>query len=483
MKTRIPALLLACIMTVLCLAACSSGKSNADTGNGSTTANENNEFAEINEYVESLKKDFSFNGDTVSIVGKESDHCEDEEVTGNLENDALYNRMREIEEIFGITYAYDICTGENHDASPSLEVMDKVETDVMSGLGTYDLAHSNIMVGGQVMLGNSLLQPVEGFAALDFSRSWWINDIENQFGIGGHLYFLTGKIVTDHYVDPACLLFNKELAENYNIEDLYALVKSGEWTFDKMIEVSSVIPAKSGTYRLGLGNYECGLSLYFGAGFSLSDVDEDGNITLPATLGNDNIDFIDKVATAIDDNSTYFVDKRVENAEAPSFEEGEVLFSTDSMGGVSYYREKDVEFGILPMPKRDTDQKDYISYSHAMSVCSYTVSKVAKDPEKSAVIAEAMAALSEKYLEPAYYEKALKGRGTYDTESREMLDLIYAAKKVDYAATYQWGGIWELIDDAITGVKDSYVGSYTSSARFGNLKVKQLLSKIEADNK
>lgn len=483
MKTKFLALFLACIMIILCLAACSDKKTLAD-GEGSSTNNGGvDEYAEINEYVASLKKDFPFNGDTFSIVGKIGDHCEDEEVTGNLENDALYNRMREIEDVFGITYMYDICTGENHESSPSLEVMDKVETDVMSGLGTYDLAHSNIMVGGQVMLGNSLLQPVEGFAALDLSRSWWINDIENQFGIGGHLYFLTGKIVKDHYSDPACILFNKKLADNYNLEDLYELVKAGEWTFDKMIEVSSVIPANSGTYRLGLGNYECGLSLYFGAEFSLSDVDEEGNITLPVNLGNDNIDYIDKVAAAIDDNNTYFVDKRVENAEAPSFEEGEVLFSSDSMGGVSYYREKDIEFGILPIPKRDTAQKNYISYSHAMAVCSYTISKVAKDPEKSAVIAEAMAALSEKYLEPAYYEKALKGRGTYDTESRDMLDLIYRTKKVDYAATYQWGNVWELIDDAITGVKDSYVGSYTSSARFGNLKVKQLLSKIAADNK
>ena len=118
-----------------------------------------------------------------------------------------------------------------------------------------------------------------------------------------------------------------------------------------------------------------------------------------------------------------------------------------------------------------------------MAVSSYTVSKVVKDVEKVGVILEAMAALSEKHLEPAYYDKALKGRGTYDSESRDMLDLIYAAKKVDYAVTYQWGDAWTIFSAAIVGTKDGYVGDYTSSSRLANLKIKQLIKQVTSDSK
>jgi|GEM_PF-3520766 len=483
MKTRLLAILLCLVMTVSVLTACGSEKEKtylgSDTGTGNAGSDET--FAYVDEYVADLATNFTYNGDTFSVVGKEGDHCEEPEITGNLENDALYNRMREIEEIFGITYTYKAISGEDRpDGAPSMGVYEDVQKDVMSGLGDYDLAHVNIMVGGKEMLADNLIQPVEEFSAFDFGQPWWINDIQGQFGIGGHLYYLTGKIVTGHYSDPSCLLFNKQIAEDYNLPDIYEIVKAGDWTFDKLIEISSAVPANADVYRIEIGNYESGLAFYFGAGFSLSDVDEEGNISLPTSLSSDKVDFIDKVAAAIDDQNAYYVHQR--NTEPPSeevkFEEGASLFSTHGMGAVSAFREEDIEFGVLPMPKRDTAQKDYISYSQSMGVCCYVISRVVKDPEGSAAIAEAMAALSEKHLEPAYYEKALKGRGTYDNESREMLDLIYKTKKVDYAATYQWGDVWNLIDDAITGMTDNYVSGYASSSKFGSLKVKQLLASI-----
>lgn len=483
MAEKILSLVLASLLLVACLASCSNGGDSAASSENASVQTDA-EFSEIDEYVASLANEYSYDGDTFTVVGKIGDHCEHEEDTGNLENDALYRRMREIEEKFGIDYEYAVCDGADYESSPSKEVLAKVEADVMSGGGAYDMIHSNTMVGGQVMLSTGLLQTVEELPAIDFSRSWWINDIEAQFGIGGHLYFLTGKMVTEHYKDASCMLFNKQIAEDFGIEDIYGVVANGEWTIDKMNELSSVIPADGSMFRLVVGNYEEGLALFFGAGFSITEVDADGNLSIPLSLGNEKTDFIDKMASILDDQNAYYVDKR-NTGDGPSadFTDGESFLNATVIGSVSDLRSKDVEFGVLPMPMRDAEQKEYISYSHSMSVCSYTVSKVAKDTEKVGVIAEAMAALSEKHLEPAYYDKALKGRGTYDTESREMLDLIYAAKKMDYATTYQWGGVWEVIDDAVTSVKDSYAGEYTGAARVANLRITQLVKQIEVDNK
>ena len=108
MKTRLLAILLCLVMTVSVLTACGSEKEKtylgSDTGTGNAGSDET--FAYVDEYVADLAKNFTYNGDTFSVVGKGGDHCEEPEITGNLENDALYNRMREIEETFGITFTY-----------------------------------------------------------------------------------------------------------------------------------------------------------------------------------------------------------------------------------------------------------------------------------------------------------------------------------------------------------------------------------------
>lgn len=483
MKKSVLSLLLTLAVLTACLVSCSGGES-AESVTQSSAEN-TPQYEEIDGYTATLAEEYSFDGEVFSIIGKTSDHCEFEEETGNLENDALYKRMRELEELFGITYSFVRCDGLDYESSPSKEVYAKVQTDVMSGSGSYDMIHSNVMVGGQVMLGAGMLQPVEELPCVDFSRDWWINDIEGQFGMGGHLYFLTGKIVTDHYTDASCVVFNKTIADEFNIDGIYETVEAGDWTVDKMNEIMSVLPSDGSMFRLAVGNYEDGLAFYFGAGFSIAETDADGNLQIPMAIASEQVDFIDKMASMMEDEKTVYVDKRNmgDTDTSAGFSDGQVFFHVTSIGYVAAFRSEDIEFGVIPMPKRDAEQKDYISYAKAMGVCSYTVSKVVKNTEKVGVIAEAMAALSAKHLEPAYYEKALKGRGTYDNESRAMLDLIYASKKMDYAATYQWGGLWEIIDDSVTSVRDSYVSEYTSSARVANLQVKQLVSKINYENK
>ena len=92
-----------------------------------------------------------------------------------------------------------------------------------------------------------------------------------------------------------------------------------------------------------------------------------------------------------------------------------------------------------------------------------------------------MAALSEKHLEPAYYEKSLKGRSTYDSESRDMLDIIYTTKKVDFADMYGWGGITESLNKACYGANDSFISGYTSSVRLAGIHIKKLMNNIATE--
>lgn len=493
MNKKLLALILAVLMVCTVLASCGDSKKtgNTSTTGSSSSAGEENEFAEIDAYVADLAADHNYDGKTFTIIGTGNQIiAEEPEITGNLENDTLYTRQLELEDKFGLSIEFVESTGEDANyPTTGAETADRVNTDVMSNMGAYDLIQGNLMTCGQVMLNNGSLAPVGEVDPLDFSKSWWLNNIEEQFNIANQLYFLTGKIAPIHYHDGACLLFDKQVAEDFDIPDLYALVESGEWTFDKMVEISSVIDANSGIYRMLTSGASGGLTYYYGGGYTLAQRNDDGSIFIADSLTNAEVDYIDKLAQ-------YFKDSAVMNTklndvtEVYGYEEDKyaffddkVLFLTATMGTVGEYRKEDVEFGILPVPKKDSAQSDYISFASAWMTAGVYISNVAKDIEMSATVAEAMAALSEKLLEPAYYEKALQGRGTYDSESKDMLDIIYKTKVIDLADTYQWGNLVDILNDGVLAVKSDYVSSFSGATKLANIKIKNLEKAVAASNK
>lgn len=479
---RILSLLLVVVMVATMFAACSKEEEKPTNDSTTQTSDKESEFYEIDQYVASLAADRKFNGAQFNIICRSNAYPEHEEEIGNLENDALYKRHRDLEEYFDINITYVPCTGDDYGGSPTSEVADKVNIDVMGGLASYDLAEGNFTAGGLTMLNSGTIRNVEDLDYVDFERSWWMNDLVDQFSIGGHLYFLTGKISHNHFSDPWCIIFNKKVAENYNLPDLYEIVENGEWTIDKMVEVSSVIPANSGIYRNKITHYNAAVSYFFSGGYEICTIDETGEAVLPTSLSTPAVDYVQKLAGILGDESTcYVTDKGGEDVgtHEDMLANGEVLFQPDQMGSVASLREKDVEVGILPMPKSSTEQENYISYVGSGYNAAIYVPRVVKDLDMTSVVIEAMAALSEKHLEPAYYTKSLKGRSTYDPESRRMLDIIYTTKKIDFADLYDWGGIVRSLNLACYGASDGIISSYSGSYKQAKVQIKRLMDTIK----
>jgi len=483
MKIRVLCALLAVLLVIPMLFSCSDNSTGSKETVQSTTGKVS-EYAYIDDYVSDLAAGHKFGGATFNIICREDAAPEKEEEIGNLENDAMYKRQRELEDAFDINIEYFACTGADYGGSPTSEVADKVYIDVLSDLRTYDQIEGNFNAGGLTMLEKGCLQYVEELDFLDFDKSWWVNDLVEQFSFVGHLYFMTGKIVPNHYTDPWCILYNKAIAENYNMEDLYEIVKAGNWTVDKMFEVASVIPANSDVYRTKIYYYNSASAFFFSGGFEICNFDEEGNPSIPSSLDPVAVDYVHKLAGYLGDSSTCYVTDMVfdnnEN-EDDMFANGETFYEPQQMGAVAPLREKDVELGILPMPKSTTAQKDYISYVGAGYNAAVYFAKNVKDIEMTCVVTEAMAALSEKYLEPAYYEKSLKGRSTYDSESRDMLDIIYTTKKIDFADMYNWGDIVESLNKACYGANDGFISSYASTVRFAGLQIQKLMKGLKAE--
>lgn len=99
---------------------------------------------------------------------------------------------------------------------------------------------------------------------------------------------------------------------------------------------------------------------------------------------------------------------------------------------ISSLRDMDANFGIIPYPKYDEAQENYLS---RIEGCELTGVPVTADPEFVSVVLEALASDSAKNVVPAYYDVALKTKYTRDEESAEMLDVIFQNRVFDLGDT------------------------------------------------
>ncbi len=115
------------------------------------------------------------------------------------------------------------------------------------------------------------------------------------------------------------------------------------------------------------------------------------------------------------------------------FEQGRALFADSTGGNVSSFRSMDMDFGIVPYPKATEDQQSYHSrseYPELFCVPVYTDKK-----ELTGAMLEAMSSEYYESVNDAYFEISLKSRTARDSESAEMLELIYSVRVFDFGDT------------------------------------------------
>ncbi len=508
---RIIAILMLVALMATALASCNGG-GQTETGTGTVSETQTpdvdpelaKEIAEIDEYVDGLANTYNFEGKEFVYVGEGSQQPREMNETGNVESDALYYRVREIEEKFKIKWSHykpEYVEGTG-DTNP---VFYAVNQEVLAGGDSYDLINASPISIGQPLLINNTLVDVSNFTVLDLNREWWTASLRDTYTIGGALYFLNGAITTTNFMDAYCILFNKEVIEDYGIDgnELYSLAKSGEWTFDKMIEIADTVPtneSNSGVYRYGDAN---GLAILYGNGGSLTKFDEDDVPYVDAQLPKEMSDLADKFSVLMGDdtisvNLKGFFRSEFEDLEKKygyesfyeMFEDGKILFMFGTTDTASTLRSREVEFGILPIPKGSVTQENYISYCDPWSYVNVSVPKCTKDLDTTDVIVEVMGALGAKYIKPAYYDKILKNRSTHDRDSKEMIDIIFETKVYDMMDVLGVGNSNSKTCDMVNAVNvafedtsEGFASRFMMQAWKTNANIEVILNNIENDRK
>ncbi len=291
---------------------------------------------------------------------------------------------------------------------------------------------------------------------LNFDQPWWNKESIDNLTINDYIYNIAGDLSLSAMQYTWCLAVNTDLMENwgYPVEMLYDLVWDGEWTLDKLIEITSSLwidkngDGESDTDdHYGFGTPLCtwdngdrkGGGDFFGTrhvpwvtaiGEKSVTVSEDHR-TLANTLGTEKVFSALEKMVNFHNNTTGATMMAIDK----HFIDGKIGIYTAKfdifVSGAAYM---DFAAGVLPLPKYDASQENYITApDFVFTMFGIPVTLPTEDYEFVGIIMEALNAESWKTVYPAYYEEALTGRYAANPDMVKMIDLITESSVFEYA--------------------------------------------------
>ncbi len=368
------------------------------------------------------------------------------ELTSDPINDAVYRRNDAIQT------KYDLVILETQVQDP----LAAVEKDVKGGASEYDAIVQKLGSCATIAT-KGYLQNLMEVPHMNFDQSWWDQKALEGLSIGNKVYFATGDLLTSDNDGTFIVMFNKSIAEDNGLEDIYELVNNKQWTFQKMYDMSKVaVKDLNGNGKMEHDQDILGTATTGNSGFCMMYA---AGVVITAKNENDVPEYVLDIERAVETiplsysiigdknmalsmNSAGGSTDVVENGKT-CFGNGHALFFQECMQCVIRLRSYDVEFGVVPFPMYNEEQGEYYSHMNEVGgMVSVPTSIVGQDLEDIGALIETMAAYSVDTLTPAYYDISLISKSTRDEESRPMIDLILANRIYDigYVFDASWGG-------------------------------------------
>lgn len=467
------------ICTLMCMLA--SCKSKSDEQESQTTTSEASASAQLTQedilgFAKEDNGDRQFN----VLVNNKYAHFDMKSDFIGLENgdiveSEVYNRTLACNEYLGIDIAYS-----QQDGSYNSNVISMLTPIALAGgEDSYDMIAIGLNTGimGQTI---DIFANVLEMKYINTEHDWWVSEVTEQVSMNDQLYFLTGDFAISTYAYLGCVYANLQVAEDNRLDtDFYDMVKKGEWTLEKFFGLYANVGAGENSYAndkgkatLGWANVSTGVRVMWSScDVSLFERDEETEaFSLKTSLDDRTISLIDMFRAEYEKpNTYYFGDDELTVADN--------LFTSDRCLFYSYYLYKakdfnsegmESEFAILPLPKYDSDQTDYISTNVSAYNALFFLSST-PNPDLSGKVAEFMGWYGKEYIIPVYYDNYLKLRSSNKEENIEMLDLIRDSLRISP------NEIYGVIENVIgrTALTDENVLYLTTEAPFYSNPVSQ----------
>ena len=475
-------ILLTFILILTFFVACSDSGDTSGNQADTTTAGGDNAVEETTEPADALEArklisddlpamDFGGVEFRISATDKYAYEMDVESISGDVCDDAVYERNRAVEERFNIkirNVLTAMASNDNHGAHP-----DFIMKSVMAGDNDFELAALYVYTSEKPILAGCYLN-WHDVPYINFDKPWWVSRAVDAFTINGKMYIAAGDLSVTTLTMSYVYLFNKQLAENYNVENIYGTVADGKWTIDYLMTVTKDI------YEDLDGDGVAGKTDRYGfmAG-TVTDIDAylpsfDQPIIefkngLPEVVINTEktIAAVEKLYNLYYNNGTGTYVETNYHDRLPQFKVDQAMFVPSRMYEVyDELRDMTSDYGIIPYPKWNEAQANYLTNT-LDNWSAMGIPKTVADIEFVGMIIEALNAESYKTVMPAYYDVALKVKFSRDQESVDMLDIITAGRTYDFSILHSGNlsGLPYMVRGLISGKNSDFASKYASSEK------------------
>lgn len=387
---------------------------------------------------------------------------------GEVLNDLIFKKNSIVEEEYNIKLKLDLL--------PKSEQANLIRNVAASG----DTPHDVYGIGYQYLslAYEGWLLNLNTLEDLSFDSEWWDSNWIKSMGVNDQLYCAAGDFSIQTQLSVSVVCFNKNLFKTYRLEEPYDLVRSGKWTYEKLLEYTSdfyVDLNEDGVmdvddqYGLTGWRAESAYSMFYSSGFSFGmNSKQDG---LQLRYNADKLNTAFEYVYKIWNEQKSYLNHGSSSTHSYSwdvFKDDRALFCDTTLSKISLFL-KDMEspYGILPLPKMNEDQENYASYTGRIIPLT-CVSKAVSDPQRSGNIIEALCTVSYDRVTPDTFEIVTKLQNAHDADSGEMIDIAIRNKFFDPVHWYEISGLHEmsevLIRENSTNIA-SYLRSYYDPAK------------------
>lgn len=486
------------VLSLCCVASCAIGCNKNKTQQETNTKQETMEDMLDNKYnfPETIKlKDNELNIFNLEQFYNAIVYVDTEDYSDKIPQ-AVYDRNRSFEEHYKILIMETKIPFDTRRETTFNNATAALNNLYQAGDDIYDAVYVSLF--DQVsLLTSGYLKDLNTISTLNLTAEWWDPTMTDSYMFNdGKCYVASSPLHLMSYETTYVNFFNPAIVEKRNIEDMFALVRSGEWTIEKMLNIITesgvVTPNSDGSFTFdAAGSAVYGMAVHtqspfhFLRGTDISFVNADGTGKYLFRISNNDrfTQVNDMLLRMFDIASGHVVgtDKEDDIANHPEgyvpiFNAGRSLFLNAELKCGMTLKKKlntEVTYSILPMPKFDVEQKSYVSEC-SNNTLMMAIPVTNADAEAAGSALDTLSYLSYRDVLPIYYNDYISYRGLNDANSLEMLNqYIMPGRCLELGLCYGWTG--EFVDkyNAILGgdSTDSLANLYMIYAKDINVAI------------
>ncbi len=494
---RVMCCLLVTAMMCIAIVACKDNGNNDDKKPPVTNTPGGSTEDTGTDYLLQVEQD-DFGRETINVLCRldKSYEIDVSEDSSSLVEKAVYSRNARVEEYLNV----DIVGVPINGSWPlRSEFVETLSRSVAAHDNQFQLAATHSSYNAGLTLNNQY-HNLRAQDTINLDAPWWSASWVENATVYDKLYFVTGDISLTMWEELYAVFFNRQLALDLELGDLYQMVRDGAWTLEQFAVLADYyqddgndIKDTGDVYGLLINRHSM-RTFVTSCGLPIAERNDEGTfdiIFMDDEHNNKVTTVYQKLYELIYSQDGTFDSKLTDGdyTEMQSiFTANGALFMTGTLQNATALRSAYMEFGILPFPMYDEEQEVYLSHSYD-GLSSFAIPASAHFPDMCAKVLDAMGAESKRSVIPAYYEVVLQGRVAQDADSKEMLGIIRENLYFDFGFIYSdtlksgsVAGPFAFFGDELRAGKASLSSGWAGAGDIYNEKLIEVLQKFREGN-